>query len=75
MFCQTIRNFRNSLNGILYNITIFYPVFSRTVEKNLVLFFLYFWANLERHSGHEGLEYTCGPVRASPKINNNGLLH
>ena len=41
----------------------------------MVLFFLYFWANLEKHSGHEGLEYTCGPVRASPKINNNGLLH
>jgi len=34
-----------------------------------------FWANLEKHSGHEGLEYTCGPVRASPKINKNGLLH
>jgi hypothetical protein len=75
MFCQTIRNFRNSLNGILYNITIFYPVFLEQSKKSLVLFFLYFWANLERHSGHEGLEYTCGPVRASPKINNNGLLH
>ena len=75
MFCQTIRNFRNSLNGILYSITIFYPVFSRTVEKKFVFIFLYFWANLERHSGHEGLEYTCGPVRASPKINKNGLLH
>ena len=41
----------------------------------MVLFFLYFWADLEKHSGHEGLEYTCGPVRASPKINKNGSLH
>jgi hypothetical protein len=53
----------------------FTQFFLEQSKKNLVLFFLYFWANLERHSGHEGLEYTCGPVRASPKINNNGLLH
>ena len=54
----------------------FTQFFLEQSKKNFIFyFFLYFWANLERHSGHEGLEYTCGPVRASPKINKNGLLH
>ena len=49
------------------------PSFSRSVIKKIVfIFFVFFWANLEKHSGHEGLEYTCGPVRASPKINKLG---
>lgn len=53
----------------------FTQFFLEQSKKKFGFIFLYFWANLERHSGHEGLEYTCGPVRASPKINKNGLLH
>ena len=54
----------------------FTQFFLEQSKKNLFFFiFLYFWANLERHSGHEGLEYTCGPVRASPKINKIGSLY